>query len=59
MEPTELNARWKYSFAGGDVNLAMNLGLENFSKKSLNFTLGALYSVDECLKVAGDVNVDE
>jgi len=37
----------------------MKLGLENFSKKSLDFTLGALYSVDECLKVAGDVKVDE
>jgi len=55
MEPTELNARLKYSFCGGDVNFAMKYCMNHFVKKSLSFTLGALYSVDECLKVAGEV----
>jgi len=59
MEPTELNARMKYSFCGGDVNFAMKYCMDHFAKKSLCFTLGALYSVDECLKVAGDVHVDD
>jgi len=55
MEPTELNARVKYSFCGGDVNANMKYCMDHFEKKSLKFTIGALYSVDECLKVAGEV----
>jgi len=54
-----LNARVKYSFCGGDVNVNMKYCMDNWVKKSLCLTAGALYSVDECLKVAGDVHYDD
>jgi len=49
----------KYSFCGGDVNVNMKYCMDNWVKKSLCLTAGALYSVDECLKVAGDVHYDD